>query len=425
MRFLPELDNLKNKKGLWMYSMLPYQIAYGPISTIIALFILDLGGTVIDVSYAMAVFYGVSIPASVLWGIAVDRYGSRKPFIYMSIASAGLVLLGLSYTNSIALAIILFGLLSLFTAALATPLSLLVMETIEKKFWASGFSRLQMLSSIGGSIGLLAASVLTGFLPLRVVMLLLIPFVIVSILIAMSIAEPVKNLERRSIIRNSMALRFRLLMHNLIFIRVPGYKFIRGIITNKHNQLSKLTVIYIGMFAFYLGSAIFNTAYVPGLREIGFANIFVFAIIFAGYAVQSYVFNYAGRFTELKGERSTLRSSLVMRAAGYVAIGFAFIFLTGLGSLLINLIFYALTAGLAYAMFYTVSNTLLFETVGSEKPGRKLGLYSSVVGVGYLIGSLVAGYIAYYIGYSVAFIASGLLIFLSLFIFLGIYKQQN
>ena len=97
-----------------------------------------------------------------------------------------------------------------------------------------------------------------------------------------------------------------------------------------------------------------------------------------------------------------------MRAAGYVAIGFAFIFLTGFGSLLINVILYALTAGLAYAMFYTVSNTLLFETVGSEKPGRKLGLYSSVVGIAYFIGSLVAGYMAYYVGYSFAFIASGL-----------------
>ena len=80
---------------------------------------------------------------------------------------------------------------------------------------------------------------------------------------------------------------------------------------------------------------------------------------------------------------------------------------------------------LAYAMFYTVSNTLLFETVGSEKPGRKLGLYSSVVVIAYFIGSLVAGYMAYYVGYSFAFIASGLLIFLSLFIFLGIYKQKN
>ncbi len=90
-----------------MYSMLPYQIAYGPISTIIALFILDLGGTVIDVSYAMAVFYAVSIPASVFWGMVVDSYNRRKPYIYISIASTGAVLLALAFTNSIAVAIAL------------------------------------------------------------------------------------------------------------------------------------------------------------------------------------------------------------------------------------------------------------------------------------------------------------------------------
>lgn len=418
-----KLRELKDDRSLWMYSMLPYQIAYGPISTIIALFILDLGGTVIDVSYALAVFYGVSIPASIIWGMLVDRYGSRKPFVYISITSAGIVLLALSFTNSIAFVILLFGVLSLFTAALATPLSLLVMETIEKRFWASGFSKLQMLSSIGGSIGLLAASILTGFLPLRVVMLLLIPFVIIGILIAMSIKEPTKNLERRAIIRNSMALRFRLLMHNLIFIRVPGMQFMKAVFTPKHKKLDQLSVIYFGMFAFYLGSAIFNTVYVPGLRSIGFANVYVFAIIFAGYAVQSYVFNYSGKFTESKGERYALKSSLLMRAIGYVAIGAAFFLLVGLGSLIVNIILYALTAGLAYSIFYTASNTLLFETVGSDKPGRKLGLYSSIVGLSYLIGSLAAGYIAYYISYWFSFAVSGLLIFVSLFIFLGIYKQ--
>ncbi len=408
-----------------MYSMLPYQIAYGPISTIIALFILDLHGTVIDVSYAMAVFYGVSIPASMLWGMAVDRYGTRKPFVYISIASAGVVLLALSFINSISLAILLFGVLSLFTAALATPLSLLVMETIEKRFWASGFSKLQMLSSVGGSIGLLLASVLTGFLPLRIVMLLLIPFVIIGILIAMSITEPQKQLERRSIIKSGTALRFRLLMHNLIFIRVPSFKFIKSIFESRHRKLAQLTVIYIGMFIFYLGSAIFNTDYVPGLRDIGYTDLIVFGIIFAGYAVQSYVFNYAGRFTESKGEKSALRSSLSMRAIGYIFIGVVFAAVGGFGSLVLNVILYALTAGLAYSIFYTASNTLLFETIGSEKPGRKLGLYSSVVGISYLIGSLVAGYMAYYISYGFAFVVSGLLILLSLFIFLSIYKVGN
>lgn len=404
--------------------MLPYQIAYGPISTIIALFILDLHGTVIDVSYALALFYLVSIPASIFWGILVDKYGSRKPFVYAAVASTGVVLLALSFTNSILLAIILFGVLSLFTAALATPLSLLVMETIEKKLWASGFSKLQMISSIGGSIGLLLAAILSGILPLKVVMLLLIPFSILSILAATSIKDPAKKLERREIIKNRIALRFRLMLQSLIFVRVPKPKFIKSVIFGRQKKMSKLSTIYFGMFAFYLGSAIFNTVYVPGLRISGFVNFYVFAIIFAGYAVQSYVFSYAGRFTESKGERYALKNSLVTRALGYIAIGFVFLTITGYASIILNLVLYALTAGFAYSIFYTASNTLLFETIGQEKPGRKLGVYSSVVGLSYLIGALVSGYIAYYIGYWFAFAASGLLIFLSLVILLGIYKNS-
>jgi len=108
------IAGIKGRRGLWMYSMLPYQIAYGPISTIIALFILDLGGTVIDVSYAMAAFYAVSIPAAIFWGIAVDRYNKRRILVIISIIRSGLVLLGLSFTSSIAEAIALFAFLSFF-----------------------------------------------------------------------------------------------------------------------------------------------------------------------------------------------------------------------------------------------------------------------------------------------------------------------
>ncbi len=291
------------------------------------------------------------------------------------------------------------------------------METIEKRYWASGFSKLQMLSSVGGSFGLLAASVLTGFLPLRYVMLVLIPFIIISVLMAASITEPSKTIERRAILRSAVALKFRLLIHSFIFIRIPSTKFLREIIS-RYKAMSKLTILYTAMFVFYLGSAIFNTAYVPGLRQIDFSNVYIFAIIFAGYAAQSIVFKYSGKLTESKGEHYALQNSLAMRGIGYVLIGLAFLLGTGFGSVIANVMLYAVSAGLAFSVFYTASNTLLFETVGNEKPGRKLGLYSGIVGLSYLVGSLIAGYIAYYIGYAFAFVLSGLLIVASLSIFL-------
>ncbi len=409
-----------------MYSQLTYQIAYGPISTIIALFILDLHGTVIDVSYAMAAFYFVSIIASVFWGWAIDAHNSRKLFVLIAYAGVGITIAAMAYSTSIAEVIVLFAVLSFLSASAATPLSLLIMETKAKNRWASGFSKLQMIGSIGASIGLLIASIVTGFLPLRVLMLVLIPFIIVAVLIAFTIIEPQKSIERRKVIENKTALKARLLLHNLIFIRLPGISFIRSLFKRgRANRLQDLTIVYIALFAFYFGSGIFNTAYVPGLRKIGLLNIYVFAVIFAGYAVQTVAFYLAGRYTEAKGERSMIVKSLWLRASGYVAIGLVFVLVSGSAGFALNLVIYALTAGLAYSVFYTSSSTLLFEEIGTEKRGRKLGVYSSLVGLGYLFGSLIAGYAAYFIGYWFAFILSGALIICSIAVFSSFYRKRR
>jgi hypothetical protein len=161
----------------------------------------------------------------------------------------------MAYATSIVEVIALFGVLSFFTASAATPLSLLVMETIEKRLWAQGFSKLQMLGSIGGALGLLVASVVTGFLPLRILMLILIPFTIASLIIAFAIREPQKALERREIIKNRLALRVRLMMHSLLFIRLPSPHFIKSVFAPRGaKRMQDLTLIYIALFAFYLGS---------------------------------------------------------------------------------------------------------------------------------------------------------------------------
>jgi MFS family permease len=425
MSIKERLSKDMSKRDVWMYSTLPYQIAYGPIGTIIALFILDLHGTVIDVSYAMATFYLVSIIASVFWGWAIDAYNSRRVFVFIAYAGVGAVLAVMAYATSIVEVIALFGVLSFFTASAATPLSLLVMETIEKKLWARGFSKLQMLGSIGGALGLLVASVVTGFLPLRILMLILIPFTIASLIIAFAIREPQKALERREIIKNRLALRVRLMMHSLLFIRLPSPHFIKSVFAPiGAKRMQDLTLVYIALFAFYLGSGIFNTAYVPGLRKVGLLNIYVFVVIFGGYAVQTMAFYLSGRYTEAKGERRTIIESLWLRAAGYIAIGLVFVLVSGYAGFIVNLLIYAMAAGLAYAVFYTASNTLLFEEIGSEKRGRKLGVYSGIVGLGYLLGSLIAGYAAFFIGYWFAFVASGALIICSIAVFYRFYGSR-
>jgi MFS family permease len=77
------------QKPNWIYSVLPLNIALGPVSTFVQLYILELHGTVIDIGLAVTLFNAVSIPASMIWGFATDRIPRRKPLIigsYLAVA---------------------------------------------------------------------------------------------------------------------------------------------------------------------------------------------------------------------------------------------------------------------------------------------------------------------------------------------------
>jgi hypothetical protein len=78
-------------------------------------------------------------------------------------------------------------------------------------------------------------------------------------------------------------------------------------------------------------------------------------------------FYLSGRYTEARGEHRTIIESLWLRAAGYIAIGLVFVLVSGYAGFIVNLLIYAMAAGLAYAVFYTASNTLLFEEIGTKR----------------------------------------------------------
>jgi predicted MFS family arabinose efflux permease len=83
------------------------------------------------------------------------------------------------------------------------------------------------------------------------------------------------------------------------------------------------------------------------------------------------------------------------------------------GNLLIApaLIFYPLASGIAFVLYYTSSNTMMFNTVRSRNAGAALGVYSAVVGIAAMAGSFASGFISVYIGFYVTFVAAGVLLF--------------
>ena len=97
-------ENVQSKRRVaWVYSILPVNIALGPIGTFVSLSLLHSGGAslgTVYVSLAATVFNAVSIPASIIWGLATDRLHKRKVIIVASYVVTTIVLFSFFFARS-------------------------------------------------------------------------------------------------------------------------------------------------------------------------------------------------------------------------------------------------------------------------------------------------------------------------------------
>jgi len=121
------------KPVAWVDAILPFNIAFGPVGTLIQLLILDLHGTVIDVALAITLFNAVGVPAAVLWGFVTDRFYRRKPILIVSYLATAAILVSFLFANTGYLVSLLYAAFSVATSASTTPLNLLIMETERKQ----------------------------------------------------------------------------------------------------------------------------------------------------------------------------------------------------------------------------------------------------------------------------------------------------
>ncbi len=405
--------------GRWMYLNIPYQIAYGPVSSLIILYILDLNGTVIDASYAISLSYVALIFAGLFWGKLIDTYNRRRLFIALSFFGLAGSLAALYMLRSIPLVVLAYGVLSFMVAANATPINLLVMETGPRERWAESFSKLQMLMSIGGMAGFVFVTVLSGFMGIGVVLLLLVPFAVAALLMTSMVKEPARPLGRRAIMSSMHALSSRLMTLHTFFV---GRKMVRRAEDYAKRTLAGMThmpaptnlnMLYAAALLFSVSGVLFNTAYPAGMRHIGLDNFQVLMVLLVGMVVQTMAFYHSGMLAERHTKMRVAVSSMSIRGLAYIVMAAGFVIAGSTGNFGLGFIMYPLAAGLAYALFYTAFNTMLFESLGSERRGRKLGMYSAITAVGSLAGALLAGYVSYYIGYWLSFTVAGALALLT------------
>jgi len=396
--------------GKWLYSVLPINLAIGPIGTFAQLYILELHGSVIDIGLASTFFAAASIPAAIFWGFVTDRVHTRKGLVVWSYVLIAGNLFVFYLAKTIYGIIILYSVFSFLSAAYVTPLNLLIMESQPKASWASVFARFSLISSVGVTLGYLLSVGWTGFLPFKLLVIALgVASLISATLSVRMIKEPVAIFERSMIVMVSHSFYHLILALPLLFLKIPKLMDFRRVFRGVRFGLTREpALIYLSIGAFYFSSGIFNTSLIPSLYASGITDSQVFLVLLAGMVIQVFGFNYLAKRIRGRGIRRTAVQGLMLRALAYASFAIGVVYLVGLPYLGLALIFYPLGAGIAFAYYYAASNVMVFNTLGRSNQGAALGVYSAVVGMATMIGSFISGLISFYVGYYATFIAAAL-----------------
>jgi len=408
----------EKRRSAWIYSVFPVSVATGPVGTMVQLYLIYLNGQALGTiygSFATAVYNGVSIPAALFWGVATDRLHKRKSLVALSYALIAIALVSYFFDRTTAGTISRYGAISFVSVASATPLNLLIMETEQKGKWAHAFARLSLMISAGDVVGLLVSTIWAQFFPNNLILLFvpLSAFALVSSgMTLVMIHEPEFVLERETVALRKPSFISRLRANPVFFIGVPsGSDFKRAFRGLRTGLLSYVPLFYISTILFYISAGLFNTSFVPAMHFYSLPDQQVFAVILAGMLVQTIAFQRAGEFINKRSLITSSIQGLLLRGWSYLAIGVAALLVTGPLFAVSSLIFYPLAGGVAYAVYYTASNTMMFNTVKGRTAGSALGVYSAVVGLATMAGSFVSGFISVYSGYYVTFILAGVLLF--------------
>jgi MFS family permease len=385
-------------------AVLPFNIAMGPVGTLIQLLILNLHGTVIDVGLAVTLFNAVSVPSAIVWGFVTDRFHRRKMTIVVSYLVTAGVLISFLFADLYVVSL-LYALFSFVSSASTTPLNLLIMETQRKQKWATAFARFSMITSIGNTAGLMLSAAWGFFFPLNYLVLLLAVLTVVSAVLAvLMIQEPNVIFEPHAIVLNKPSF-FQRLQAFPFFLRVPRLSDFRRVLRNIRYELTRqMPILYFSIFMFYFASGLFNTSIVASLQANSLSSFLIFLVMTIMMLAQIVAFKYSGPYTEKRSLVKTSVQGLVLRSACYGVLGVSLYIISGAWFLIPVLIFYPLGAGVAFALYYTASNTIVFNTISGARQGQSLGVYSALVGIATLAGSAVSGFTSFFLGFSTTFI---------------------
>jgi len=420
------LTATRNRDDKWLWIFVPINAAIGGYNTLLPLYVISLGGTVVDVGNIISAYSLAIIPSSILWGFAVDRTGRRKPFVTYSYLGITILLVAgffIEDIGSVSLAYVLYAIVS--TAA-APAVGILIIESSPKRRLSMAYAKYSALTLIGTAVGAIPGTLWTGYLPLRGYFLLCAAFSSISVIVAAKfLAEPAIPLERKMVTLTQESLVAKLRTVSMIFITIPSLEDVKSFSRLMRSTFTRqLPLLFLSFFFWFMAANLFFTSYTPFLKSRELEDSGVFTIYSMLYVLEASVFWISGRACSRLGERRVVISSLLVRAVAFSAGVATVALMLRSSTLLVASMLVTAMTGTAYALYNTSSSILLFRSLPAGKQGELLGLYSALTGIAFFAGAIASGYLSFHFGYGIAFFVAAALIIGCLVTFRSAYREE-
>jgi len=396
----------------WLWIFVPINAAMGGFSTLLPLYIIDIGGTVIDVGNIVSAYSLALIPSSILWGLAVDKKEKRKPFVTYSFLGITILLSAGFFLTNIGALLLLYACYAAISTAASPAVSVLLIESSSKKKLSTNFAKYSSLTLVGTALGTIPGTFWTLYLPLRAYFLLCAIFSGISVVLAARyLPEPEFPLERKVVAMTQDSLVAKLRTVTMIFITIPSFQDIRSFWRMMRNVFARyLPLLYLSFFLFYTALNLFFTSYTPFLKSREMDDTGVFIIFSTLYILQAAVYPIAGRACNRYGEDRVAVYAVWLRMAGFLAALTTVVLMFRNTTLTMTSMISIAMIGAAFAFYNTSSSVLLFRSLAAGKQGELLGIYSALTGTAAFVGAIMSGYLSYQVGYGVTFVIAALLL---------------
>jgi len=418
----PKTPEKKPSREAWVLTLLPLNAGVQGFSTMVPLYILSLGGSVVDVALITTLYNFVLIPSSIFWGRMTDRLARRRFFFVVTCTGCTVIFALMFLIPDLRALAVLYAALGFVVGANSASTNLLVMETSEKKSWISSFSRLNLVANVGSIIGLAVGFVWTSTLPLGAFLLFCGGATGVAILLSyLRISEPVVTLETAHLSFHPSGY-FSRIYHGMsivvghLVISPPSTKeVLRALRATRAGAMTGRALLFMSTFLFTTASALLNTSFTPFLSESAVTDNQIFAVSLINVAIQTGVYRWVGDLINRFGGVRIGSYAVMLRAALYIVFAVAALAYRGTPLFVVASVFYGLI-GVVYAFWNSATSVTLMSNLGQARQGNLLGGYAALSALGTVTGSLFTGYISYYQGYSTTFATAAAVMLVSFFV---------